>query len=1307
MVCESCGEKPKNTAKDFTKAVIEINNPEALVLLRKVVIPASMGDEESVPPAIGKYRNVLLQYEANDHIYLYSSDGIPTAITANIPQEILDSIAELEATDVVLQQEIDDLKNSPDVVDIVPTYADLQAYDTSKLGDNDIIRVLQDEQHDGQSTYYRWNATTSSWTYIGAVGDYYTKTQVDTLLAETPAFKPFPATVNTTGTTQQFLNSILALQPDTGMAYLGTVTLSDMPAGLIQEEVEVYIYNDYVAYAIMRSTDVSPYAWWCASYNYQGWQPVNTDTTYSDFTGATSSVAGAAGLVPAPTTSDPDKFLKGDGTWGTPTDTTYTAGTNVQISAQNVISATDTTYSNFVGTDGQTAGTAGLVPAPATTDAGKFLKADGTWDTAGGGGPTVVQTTGTSTTDVMSQNATTSMVFKDPSTQEIVKIGNSAIAGTSRNVAIGYYATANNTYSVAVGGQSYAPNDRATALGSQSNAQSNYSLALGNGATVYSSAPYSAAIGYNSKANQNFEHSVALGDYASTTRTGEINIGAGTSGNGYNSTNYRVLGGVHDGQTDHDAATVGQLTAYSVVSGAGAPTTSTVAQYVGQFYYDTTNDGYYYCTAITAQGTTPETYSYTWAALSTGGGSGPTVVQTTGTSQADVMSQNATTSMVFADPATATRVSIGNANAGASAVSIGQSTYGAGEYSVALGYQSNTYNGSGAVAIGQSARARASRAIAIGYSANNGNNGGGSSVAIGANTQTGDEAVSIGENAGTANEANTVSIGRNAKAQGRGSVAIGDGSVMPSGYVRGTVSFYTNATGYGYNGTSNYRLLTGVYDAQGDHDAVNLSQLNGRVKTNAGAPTTSTVGTVGQLLEDTTNGKLYQCTAVDTTDPNNPSYTWTEVGAGGSGPTVVQTTGTSQTDVMSQNAVTNMIYKDPGTNNKIVIGTGADVSAQNYNMAIGVNADANGISGTAVGYGAKARPNGTALGYNAQAGTTNSQTNTTAIGQSAYGGGDHCTAVGDNSNTINSYSTAIGASARARSERSLAIGAGAEVANSPAMAYSVALGANAVTTRAGEVNVGTGSNNFGYNSTPYRVIGGVHDAVDTHDAVTLGQLNGRVIQNAGAPTTSTAGTVGQLLEDTTNGKLYICTDATNPYVWVEVGAGGGTTYTAGSGIDITGTTISVDSTTVAMKTDVPTITMTSTDPGEGSPLAANNFVGVYGGDPIIMDYSTSEINTGATWINGAPIYKKTISIGTLPNATTKNVAHGISNLDLVIDIKGCAWDGSSTWLPIPNAGSSSATIEAYVYSSNIVITTGMDRTSFTTSYVTLYYTKSS
>jgi hypothetical protein len=42
-----------------------------------------------------------------------------------------------------------------------------------------------------------------------------------------------------------------------------------------------------------------------------------TDTTYSDFAGATSSVAGVAGLVPAPAAGDDTKFLSGNGLWTT------------------------------------------------------------------------------------------------------------------------------------------------------------------------------------------------------------------------------------------------------------------------------------------------------------------------------------------------------------------------------------------------------------------------------------------------------------------------------------------------------------------------------------------------------------------------------------------------------------------------------------------------------------------------------------------------------------------------------------------------------------------------------------------------------------------------------------------------------------------------------------------------------------------------------------------------------------------------------------------------------------------------------
>ena len=67
------------------------------------------------------------------------------------------------------------------------------------------------------------------------------------------------------------------------------------------------------------------------------------------------------------------------------TNTTYSAGTNISISSGNVISATDTTYSAFTGTDGTSAGTSGLVPAPATTDADKYLKSDGTWATVSSG----------------------------------------------------------------------------------------------------------------------------------------------------------------------------------------------------------------------------------------------------------------------------------------------------------------------------------------------------------------------------------------------------------------------------------------------------------------------------------------------------------------------------------------------------------------------------------------------------------------------------------------------------------------------------------------------------------------------------------------------------------------------------------------------------------------------------------------------------------------------------------------------------------------------------------------------------------
>lgn len=90
-----------------------------------------------------------------------------------------------------LDEEVQQLKNNPDVYDIVNTYADLQAYDTQNVTDKDIIRVLNDETHDGYSTYYRYSKSTDTWTYIGKVDAFVFEEFTFTLLNGTTVTKDF------------------------------------------------------------------------------------------------------------------------------------------------------------------------------------------------------------------------------------------------------------------------------------------------------------------------------------------------------------------------------------------------------------------------------------------------------------------------------------------------------------------------------------------------------------------------------------------------------------------------------------------------------------------------------------------------------------------------------------------------------------------------------------------------------------------------------------------------------------------------------------------------------------------------------------------------------------------------------------------------------------------------------------------------------------------------------------------------------------------------------------------------------------
>lgn len=105
----------------------------------------------------------------------------------NLLQQNIDQEAGYRiAADTNLQSQIDAIVASSDVFDIVGTYAELQAYDTSTVPVNDIIKVLVDETHGDAASYYRWNGT--AWSYIGSEGASYTKAEADTkFLSKTEA----------------------------------------------------------------------------------------------------------------------------------------------------------------------------------------------------------------------------------------------------------------------------------------------------------------------------------------------------------------------------------------------------------------------------------------------------------------------------------------------------------------------------------------------------------------------------------------------------------------------------------------------------------------------------------------------------------------------------------------------------------------------------------------------------------------------------------------------------------------------------------------------------------------------------------------------------------------------------------------------------------------------------------------------------------------------------------------------------------------------------------------------------------------
>lgn len=94
------------------------------------------------------------------------------------------------------------------------------------------------------------------------------------------------------------------------------------------------------------------------------------DTTYGNMSGATTSAAGKAGLVPAPATGANNRYLRSDGTWAVPPDnnTTYSVATQ---SADGLMSSADKRK-----LDGLSSDVAGSIPLATPSRDGLMPKAD-------------------------------------------------------------------------------------------------------------------------------------------------------------------------------------------------------------------------------------------------------------------------------------------------------------------------------------------------------------------------------------------------------------------------------------------------------------------------------------------------------------------------------------------------------------------------------------------------------------------------------------------------------------------------------------------------------------------------------------------------------------------------------------------------------------------------------------------------------------------------------------------------------------------------------------------------------------------
>lgn len=107
----------------------------------------------------------------------------------------------------------------------------------------------------------------------------------------------------------------------------------------------------------------------------------------------------------------------------------------------------------------------------------------------------------------------------------------------------------------------------------------------------------------------------------------------------------------------------------------------------------------------------------------------------------------------------------------------------------------------------------------------------------------------------------------------------------------------------------------------------------------------------------------------------------------------------------------------------------------------------------------------------------------------------------------------------------------------------------------------------------------------------------------------------------------------------------------------------------------------------------------------VNNFSTDEKVIG-TWIDGKPLYQKTVSCGALPNASSKEVSHNITNLNKIVSANGFC-DNGSTFMPLPYIHDQNVGNQVGIICNTtkvILLSRGTNMGDYN-GYVTLQYTK--